>query len=346
MRQLWPGTSWRRPDGSESPWKDLNTLAVFDYFVMVDWSGGNGRKSQRENCIWIAHGSITDQQPTVLSPHSRTEATTTVRRVVHDLVKRDKGRVLVSFDFPYGYPRGFATQAFLPVGGALPPWQRVWAYFSQEIQDDITTHGKRAGLGVPTNRSNRFAVANKINGQLSHGTTLGPFWCTDKNTVYQHVPQNKPRQPFQPASGVPINEKRITDRAAKSDFPFRLFGQGSVGSQMLVGLPRLHQLRFDHELSNLSAVWPFESGWAPEDVIWDLGETRIIHAEIYPSVMEPLPDDVLDRGQVRAMWHWARDQERNGLLQGEFALPHLLAASPAEEVLVRTEEGWILGAPR
>jgi precorrin-8X/cobalt-precorrin-8 methylmutase len=319
-------------------------LPVFGYFVMVDWSGGNGRKSQRENCIWIAHGSITDQQPTVLSPHSRTEATTSVRRVVYDFVKRDNGRVLVSFDFPYGYPSGFSTQPFLPPGGTLPPWQRVWAYLSQEIQDDITTPGKH--LGVPTNRSNRFAVANKINRQLSHATTLGPFWCPDKPDVYSHIPQSKPRQPFQPLSGVPINEYRITDRAANSDFPFRLFGQGSVGSQMLVGLPRLRQLRFDPQLSDLSAAWPFETGWATQDAIWDLGASRIIHAEIYPSVMKPLHDDILDRGQVRALWQWARDQDRIGLLQNEFAVPPLLTASPADEVLVRTEEGWILGAPR
>ena len=29
-----------------------------------------------------------------------------------------------------------------------------------------------------------------------------------------------------------------------------------------------------------------------------------LHAEIYPSVRDPLPDEIKDRGQVRAMWQW------------------------------------------
>jgi hypothetical protein len=43
-------------------------------------------------------------------------------------------------------------------------------------------------------------------------------------------------------------------------------------------------------------VWPLASkaGWSRQGV-------SIVHAEIYPSVREPLADVIKDRGQVRAM---------------------------------------------
>ena len=97
---------------------------------------------------------------------------------------------------------------------------------------------------------------------------------------------------------------RITDRRAKSNTPFRLFGTGSVGSQVLTGIPRLESLRSDPEFAPCSAVWPFETGWAPTNSAWLGPEVRIVYAEIYPSVRAPLSDPIKDRGQVRAMWHW------------------------------------------
>lgn len=74
----------------------------------------------------------------------------------------------------------------------------------------------------------------------------------------------QPTQPFACALGLgPIQPLRVTDRRAQSDTPFRLFGMGSVGSQVLTGIPRLEALRFDSLLGPQSVVWPFETGWAP-----------------------------------------------------------------------------------
>src|SRR5262249_9797967 len=125
--------------------------------------------------------------------------------------------------------------------------------------------------------------------------------------------------------------------------PFRLFGTGSVGSQVLTGIPRLESIRSDPRLSACSAVWPFEMGWAPATGAWLDPELRVVHAEIYPSVRSPLPDTIKDRGQVRAMWHWARDLDTTGLLVEEFASPDGIAIDSADDVLIRREEGWILG---
>jgi len=208
----------------------------------------------------------------------------------------------------------------------------------KHIQDDI---GTKPGQ-QPNNRSNRFEVANQINAALSSPASRGPFWCLFKPGSHICIPQNKPRQPFVSRS-VSIAALRITDRRAKSDTPFRLFGTGSVGSQVLTGIPRLENLRFDPQFGRCSAVWPFETGWAPPAETWLDPALRVLHAEIYPSVRTPLPDMIKDRGQVRAMWQWARDLDATNSLIKEFALPHGIANESVEDHIIRLEEGWILG---
>jgi molybdopterin molybdotransferase len=93
---------------------------------------------------------------------------------------------------------------------------------------------------------------------------------------------------------------------------FKLYTTGSVGSQILLGLPMLARLRrrFGNELS----VWPFEPA-----------TRRIVLAETYPS-MFPLtvPHPIKDASQV---------------------LSTVRAINPAMLAAPRvTEEGWILGA--
>jgi hypothetical protein len=92
-------------------------------------------------------------------------------------------------------------------------------------------------------------------------------------------------------------------------------------------------------------VWPFETGWASATESWLDPELRILHAEIYPSVREPLADTIKDRAQVRAMWHWARDLDRRNLLIKEFAIPPGITNRSVEDIAIRREEGWILGCP-
>ena len=72
--------------------------------------------------------------------------------------------------------------------------------------------------------------------------------------------------------------------------------------------------------------------------------TSIIHAEIYPSVREPKPDTIKDRGQVRAMWEWARELDRQELLWCEFCRPLDIDPSSNEDIAIQLTEGWILGA--
>lgn len=313
-------------------------MPLFDAYVMVDWSGSDRRRTGVQDCIWIAHGPATATAPITVSPPSRTEAEQIIRAQLQPIVAARKRRVLLCADFGYGYPAGFASLLPTSSSSELPPWRIVWHYLGRHVQDDLGTKpGQR-----PTNRSNRFEIASTINASVSSSASHGPFWCLFKAGGYACVPQKKPAQPFVCASGT-IASLRITDRRAKSDTPFRLFGTGSVGSQVVTGIPRLESIRFDSQFTRCSAVWPFETGWAPATGLWLDSDLRVLHAEIYPSVRAPLPDPIKDRGQVRAMWHWARDLDAKNLLIKEFEIPPGITSGSQEDAVIRREEGWILG---
>jgi precorrin-8X/cobalt-precorrin-8 methylmutase len=316
-------------------------MPLFDAYVMVDWSGGDRRRAGKQDCIWIAHGSATDAVPMTVSPLSRTEAVHLIRAQLQPIVVAKKGRVLLCADFGYGYPAGFASLLPRSVSDKLPPWRIVWQYLRKYVEDDL---GMKPGR-QPTNRSNRFKVANAINAAVSSSAALGPFWCLFKPGGYACIPQKRPPQPFV-CTGRTVAPLRITDRRAKSDTPFRLFGTGSVGGQVLTGIPRLENIRFDPEFARCSAVWPFETGWAPATGSWLDPELRVLHAEIYPSVRAALSDTIKDRGQVRAMWRWARDLDAKNLLINEFAIPPGITSESQDDIVIRSEEGWILGCPR
>lgn len=315
-------------------------MPLFDAYVMVDWSGSNGRRAGKHDCIWIAHGPATADAPTTVSPHSRTEAEHVICSQLQPIVDSKKGRVLLCADFAYGYPAGFASLLPKLFPGNLSPWRIVWQYLRKYLQDDLGTRPGRQ----PTNRSNRFELANAINTAGSTPFSPGPFWCLFKPGSYACIPQKKPAQPFA-AAGRTIAPRRMTDERARSDTPFRLFGTGSVGSQVLTGIPRLESIRFNPQFARCSVVWPFETGWAPATRSWLDTELQVLHAEIYPSVRAPLTDTIKDRGQVRAMWHWARDLDIKNQLLSEFAIPPGITGGSPDDAVIRSEEGWILGCP-
>jgi precorrin-8X/cobalt-precorrin-8 methylmutase len=138
-------------------------MSLFDFYIMVDWSGAAPRRGQRSDTIWVAHGSATEDAPLTDSPFSRTEAIRLIRSLLLKEIAARK-RVLVGFDFAYGYPVDFAAalQAATGRSDQALPWLTVWRYFSKTIKDDeATTPG-----GKPSNRSNRFEIANRINSLL------------------------------------------------------------------------------------------------------------------------------------------------------------------------------------
>ena len=78
-------------------------MPLFDAYIMTDWSGGSRRRKNRRDAIWIAHGDMERDLPQTQSPSSRTEAIELIRSLLHEWVT-NRSRVLVCFDFAYGYP--------------------------------------------------------------------------------------------------------------------------------------------------------------------------------------------------------------------------------------------------
>ena len=122
---------------------------------------------------------------------------------------------------------------------------------------------------------------------------------------------------------------------------WKLYTTGSVGGQALTGIPAMADLRDDPALAGLSQVWPFETGMAAPD---PAGPWRVIHAEIYPSMVKvaPGPDEIKDALQVETIGRRFAEIDDAGALGRQFAGPDELTA--AERRLIEREEGWILGA--
>ncbi|WP_338143040.1 gephyrin-like molybdotransferase Glp [Silicimonas algicola] len=180
--------------------------------------------------------------------------------------ERTEGRrVLAGFDFPFGYPKGFASA----VTGSNDPFA-LWDWLEARITD--TEDGA----------NNRFEVAEEINCLFADP---GPFWG-------KHGEDNFPGVPYRKQGVIfgPFAEKRETDRVAKAASScFQLAFHPTVGGQVLTGLPVLARLRRREGVT----VWPL-------DQCWDEGQ--VVLAEIWPGIIESAvrlsEDKIRDRAQV------------------------------------------------
>jgi len=123
---------------------------------------------------------------------------------------------------------------------------------------------------------------------------------------------------------------------------WKLFTAGSVGSQALLGIPRVAALRDHPSLAPVSTVWPFETGFCPAP-----GAGRrpfILHAEIWPGIVtiETSPGLVKDAAQVAALVKHCGQLDERGELGRLFGSPEGLDAQALADCT--EEEGWILGA--
>jgi hypothetical protein len=132
--------------------------------------------------------------------------------------------------------------------------------------------------------------------------------------------------------------KALTKAGAKSIW--QTFGNGTVGGQALVGIPRVAQLL--DEMGDKARAWPFQTGWKPLTES-DLAGVEVVMAEVYPALgdVRPEPGEIVDRAQVRALCeHFAKLDEADKL--GAAFGPQTAQAPEVVEAVER-EEGWILG---
>ncbi len=286
---------------------------------MVDWSASNQPKTGRDS-IWICAVDRDGSQRVLENPPTRHAAKALLRELLADTVRRGD-RLLAGFDFPFGYPAGFAAR----LGLTGTPWRAVWDEIARLIEDDAT------------NRNNRFEVAAGLNRRVSDGSF--PFWGCPAGSPRAYLGPKHHRR--HETEGLP--EKRLIDQWMVGAQPcWKLAYTGSVGSQTLTGLPIVRELRNDPGWAGDARIWPFETGLALR------GDARIVFAEVWPSwwPLESGHEMPKDKAQVTMVAGLFAASDRAGELAAWFAGGAGL--SDEQRRVIETEEAWTLGvmAPR
>jgi hypothetical protein len=287
--------------------------ALFDAYVVVDWSASNVPCSGRDS-IWIA---VLEGRSRVrvrlTNPTTRAEARESLHATLTRLVARGD-RVLAGFDFPFGYPAGFARR----LGLKGLPWRATWEEFARLVSD------------APNNANNRFAVATELNRRL--GGEAFPFWGCPSGSESPYLAA-RGRRPHGPSD---LAERRLIDlRVRRAQPVWKLAYAGAAGSQALMGIPVVRALR---TALPSSRVWPFETGFGPPSP----AAAQVVFAEVYPSLWRvSVPDGtVRDAVQVHSVARELARLDASGALTALLAGPRLSARARHRVV---TEECWMLG---
>ncbi len=204
-------------------------MTHYDSFAMVDWSGGNDTGPRPcKDAIWLGLVRGGHVVPPVYL-RNRSAAETAIAELIEEELHAGR-RLCIGFDFPFGYPAGFAKA----LTGLADPFA-VWEWLEDRIDDQPKSN-------------NRFDVAGQINALFAG---IGPFWF---NGLRRDIP-NLPRKDTRTNRDFP--ERRLAEDRAKGAFTcWQLGGAGAVGGQVLMGLPVLSRLR--RRFAGKIAVWPFE----------------------------------------------------------------------------------------
>src|SRR6266702_4329431 len=215
---------------------DCGTLIVqdrmtclFDVYLAIDWSARSllGPATPTRDSLWVGER---------LAPGIADSG------VLGETYWRTR-QACLAFDFPYGYPTGYA--AALALSDHTPPWRQTWDELKRLVVDDAT------------NGNNRFAVAAALNARCGDPTP-GPLWGCPVGTSLPTLAPTSPGYPYPVRPGLALERLRLADRLVRGVQPvWKLYGIGSVGGQALVGIPAICRLRDDPALAAISLVWPF-----------------------------------------------------------------------------------------
>ena len=308
---------------------------LFDTYLFVDWSSKASLTSPnpQKDAVWLGVFGSADDEPETTYCRGRQVGAEEIRRRLVDWVEEGR-RVLLGFDLPYGYPAG--TAQALGLDGV--PWRAMWRLLEESIEDDSR------------NRNNRFEVATELNRRV-RGDRPGPFWGCHPNRASSMLTSKRKgffKFPYDTGERL-LENRRVAERWMKgTQEVWKLMGNGSVGSQVLMGIPYLSRLRFDPQLTAHSLVWPFESRFM--DGFPEAGDQRplVFHVECWPGLVEDRVKALDGSGRIRdeiqmaELCRWARQEDRAGRLADRLAAPDGLFADELKRVI--DEEGWTLGA--
>jgi precorrin isomerase len=285
---------------------------MFDTFAMVDWSAAAVPRKGRDS-IWISWQGRDGER--LENPPTRHAAKMLLGEWLGAALSRGE-RVLLGFDFPFGYPAGFAAR----LGLAGPPWRAVWDEIGGLIDDS------------EENRNNRFGMAAELNRRVSGGCF--PFWGCPAGF---DTPYLRPKHHRRHVSDG-LAERRLVDLHIPTAQPcWKLLGTGSVGGQALTGIPVVRALRDDPRWRDRVRVWPFETG------LRQPSDGAVVIAEVYPSLwaVSPADGETKDAAQVRAVARFFAERDHAGELAALFAGDPALTSQ--QRYRVETEEAWTLG---
>ncbi len=241
-------------------------MSAFDSFAVVDWSSGNDTGPHpRKDAVW-ASAVLGGREFEPIYFRNRQLAVSWLEKTIAGEVSKGR-RLLIGFDFPFGYPKGFARH----VTGSSDPLA-VWVLYRDRLIDTPKSN-------------NRFALAGDLNALFSG---IGPFWFNGGKADVPHLPRKgRDRRDH----GQP--ERREVEIIAKGAFScWQMGGAGAVGGQVMTGMAALQRLR--DAFPGKVAVWPFEPGPTPVHFV-----------EIWPSLIDPavkaMGDPIRDRAQVRLL---------------------------------------------
>jgi len=289
----------------------------FQRLIMADWSAANSpgpARPTKDRC-WVGRLDPLESEPTVVYCRTRAAALTQIAAWTEAVEGR--GKTLIGFDFPFGYPEGCC----LPGGRALG------RMLAERIEDD------------DRDRNNRFSVAAEFNRML-HPAGEGPFWGRPASLNIADLSPKKPN-PW-PAH---IREFRTVEHNLKGigiQSVWKLAYPASVGSQVLMGMSAVDRLLQRPGFAH-ARLWPFETAWAD-----DLGAITI--AEIWPNLFFPaLRTDprvaghaIRDAAQITATLLALQTADRDGRIATKLAAPADLSAAERHHAIA--QEGWIVGA--
>ncbi|NNE51966.1 MAG: molybdopterin molybdenumtransferase MoeA [Sulfitobacter sp.] len=291
---------------------------------MVDWSGGNDRGPRPvKDAIWAAvHREGQAEKPVYL--RNRQVAETWLMALFEEEMAAGR-RVMSGFDFPFGYPAGFARA----LTGSDDPLT-VWDWFEERIEDS-------------PKGNNRADLAGLINQTLGKGR--GPFWFNPLKAEVAGLARTKADH------HNPFPEKRQSELRARGAFTcWQMGGAGAVGSQVFMGLPVLARLRRQFDV----AVWPFEpleapiafvEIWpsltvkgAPREGIKDAWQVREVVRQVaglpHAELAEILSVEAPEEGWIFGLGHEERLMPDTPPLRNDcFALPPGFHWTPVEETL-------------
>jgi len=298
---------------------------LFDAYIIADWTAAEGKKLGDQS-VWIGVAKRDVRFRLYTETHNvatRSEGEALLGKLISEHRKRGD-RVLVGFDFNFGYPAG--TAARLKLDGT--PWSAMWKFLAANVVDKAD------------NTNNRYQVAAKMNRLMTD--EAWPFWGAPAKQAQRWLTTTKP-----PAgSGADIPEFRATEMALRKGklqpkSVWQMHGAGAVGGQTMTGIPVVRRLL--ENLGPSGAVWPFGTGWRALDAA-DVEPLSALVVEVWPSMFEGKPQagEFKDQAQVRSTAEALALMDEAGDLAKAFAPPK--GAGEDLVAQVEQEEGWILGS--